>query len=50
VILITTFIAQQHGGTVVLRDQQVGRAVAIVVAGNDGTRIFELNLVETTSQ
>src|SRR5713226_6784775 len=30
----------------VLRDEQVGRAVVVVVAGDDGARIFELNLVE----
>src|ERR1022692_1410568 len=48
VILIAAFIAQQqHGGPVILRDQQIGGAVAIVIAGNDGARIFELNLVET---
>ena len=46
VILIAAFIAQQHGWTVILRDQQIGRAIAIVVAGNDGARLFELNLVE----
>ena len=46
VVLIAAFIAQQHGGTVILRDQQIGGAVAIVVAGDDGARIFELNLVE----
>ena len=30
----------------VLRDEQVGGAVVVVVAGDDGARIFELNLVE----
>src|SRR5260370_15203535 len=30
----------------VLGDEQIGCAVAIVIAGNDGARIFELNLVE----
>src|SRR5579863_374424 len=30
----------------ILRDEQVGGAVAVVVAGNDGARLFELNLVE----
>ena len=30
-----------------LRDEQVGGAVAVVVAGDDGARIFQLNLVET---
>src|SRR5258706_7769628 len=46
-VLIAAFIVQQHGGPVILRDQQVGRAVAIVIAGDDGARLFELNLVET---
>ena len=30
----------------VLRDQQVGGAVAVVVSSDDGARIFELNLVQ----
>ncbi len=46
-ILIAAFIAQQHRWPVILRDQQVGSAVAIVIAGDDGARLFELNLVET---
>ena len=45
-ILIAAFIAQQHGWPVILRDEQVGRAVVVVVAGDDGARIFQLNLVE----
>ena len=47
VILIAAFIAQQHSRTVILRNQQVGRAVAIVIASDDGARVFELNFVET---
>ena len=47
VILIAAFVAQQHGRTMILGDQQVSRTVAIVIAGNDGARLFELNLVET---
>ena len=46
VILIAAFVAQQHGRPVILRDEQVGGAVVVVVAGDDGARIFELNLVE----
>ena len=30
----------------VLGDEQVGRAVVVVVSGDDGARIFELNFVE----
>ncbi len=45
-ILVAAFVAQQHGGPVILRDEQIGRAVAVVVAGDDGARVFELNLVE----
>ena len=46
VVLVAAFIAQQHRRTVILRDEQIGGAVAVVVAGDDGARIFELNLVE----
>ena len=45
-ILIAAFVLQQHRRPVILRDEQVGRAVVVVVAGDDGARIFELNLVE----
>ena len=45
-VLVAAFIAQQHRRAVILRDQQIGGAVAVVVAGDDGARIFELNLVE----
>ena len=31
----------------VLRDEQVHRAVVVIVAGDDDARVFELNLVET---
>ena len=30
----------------ILRDEQIGCAVVVVVAGDDGARIFELNFVE----
>ncbi len=30
----------------ILRDEQVGGAVVVIVSGDDGTRVFELNLVE----
>jgi hypothetical protein len=45
--LIATFISQQNSRTVILRDEQIGRAVAVVIACDDGARIFELNLVES---
>ena len=47
VILIATFIAQQHGRPMILCDEQISRAVAIVIASNDGAWLFELNLIET---
>src|ERR1700722_18842263 len=47
VILIPAFIAQKHGGTVILRDEKIGRAVAIVVTSDDGARIFQFDLVES---
>ena len=46
-ILIASDIAQKHGGTVILRDQQIGRTIVVVITGDDGAGIFELNLVET---
>ena len=46
-ILIAAQVAQQHGRAVILRDEQVRGAVAVVVARNDSAWIFELNLVET---
>ena len=45
-VLVATFISQQDGWTVILRDEQVSGAIAVVVSGDDGARIFELNLVE----
>ncbi len=30
----------------ILRDQQIGSAVVVVIAGNDRSRMFEMNLVE----
>ena len=47
VILIATFITQQNGWSVILRDQQIGRAIVVEISSNDGARLFELNLVET---
>ena len=46
VVLVAAFVAQKHGRTVVLRDQQIGGAVAVVVGSDDGARVFELNLVQ----
>src|SRR5580704_4323409 len=37
---------QQYGRPVVLSDQQVDGAIVVVVSGDDGARIFELNLVQ----
>src|SRR5208282_1422690 len=47
VVLIAAFVAEQHGGAVILRDQKIDGTVVVVVAGNDGARLFELNLVES---
>ena len=47
VVLVAAFVAQQHGRTVVLRDEQVGGAVTVVVGGDNGAGILELNLVQT---
>src|ERR1700758_2588522 len=30
----------------ILRDEQVGRAIVVVVPGDDGARVFQLNLVQ----
>ena len=46
VVLVAAFVSQQDSRTVILRDEQICSAVAIVVASDDGARIFELNLVE----
>ena len=46
VVLVAAFVAQQHRGAVILRDEQIDGAIVVVVAGDDGARIFQLNLVE----
>ena len=46
VILVAAFVAEQNGGAMILRDQQIGGSVVVVVSGDDGARIFELNFVE----
>ena len=46
VVLVAAFISQQDSRTVILRDEKVGGAIAVVVASDDGARILELNLVE----
>ena len=38
---------EEHGGAVVLCDQQIDGAIVVVVTGDDGAWLFELNLVET---
>ena len=35
VVLVATLVAQQHCRTVILGDQQIGRAIPVVVAGHD---------------
>ena len=45
-ILIATFIAQQYSRPVILRYQQIGRTVAVIVSSDNGARLFKLNLVE----
>ena len=47
VVLVAAFVAEQHGGAVILRDQQIDGAVVVVVSGDDGARLFELNFVES---
>ena len=47
VVLVATFVVEQHGGTVVLRDQKINGTVIVVVAGDNGSRLFELNFVES---
>ncbi len=46
VVLVAAFVAQQNRGAVVLRDEQIDGAIVVVVAGDDGARIFQLNFVE----
>src|SRR4029077_12965041 len=46
VILIGAFIAQKNRRPAILHNQQICSTVAVVVTGNDGARIFQLNLVE----
>ena len=45
-ILVATFIAQEHSRTVVLRDQQIGGAIVVIVGSQQPTRRFQMNLVE----
>ena len=40
VILVAAFVAEQDGRAVILRDEQVGGAVVVVVAGDDGARVL----------
>ena len=46
VVLVAAFVAEQNGGAVILRDQEIDGAVVVIVSGDDDARIFELNLVE----
>ncbi len=46
VVLVAAFVLEQDGGAVVLGDKQVGGTVVVVVSGDDGARLFELNFVE----
>src|SRR5579862_4141783 len=45
-VLVPTLISQQDNWPAILRDQQVGRTVAVVITGDDGPRFFESDLVE----
>ena len=47
VVLVAAFVAEQYGRPVILRDQKIDRAVVVVIAGDNGARLFELNLVES---
>ena len=46
VVLGCAFVAQENRRAVVLGDKQVGGAVVVVVAGDNGARAFEMDLVE----
>src|ERR1700685_2645313 len=46
VILIPTVVAQQHRRPMILRDEQIGRAVVVIVASDNRPRFLKLNLVE----
>src|SRR5438477_2073786 len=47
IVLVSALIAQKNSRAVILSDKQIGGAVAVVVAGDDRSRIFQLNFVET---
>src|SRR6266496_2860597 len=49
VVLVAAFVLEQDGRAAVLGDEQVGGAVVVVVSGDDGARLFELDLVETNA-
>src|ERR1035441_3885008 len=46
IVLVAAFVAKQHSGPVILRDQKINRPVIVVIPSDDGTRLFELNLVK----
>src|ERR1017187_7774221 len=48
VVLVAAFVVEQHGGSVILRDQKIDGAVIVVVTSDDGARLFELNFVESS--
>ena len=45
-VLVPTLISQQDNWPAILRDEQVGRTIAVVITGDDGPRLFESDLVE----
>ena len=45
-VLVAALVAEKDRGSAVLGDEQVGRAVVVVVAGDDGARIFQADFVE----
>src|SRR5579862_4943555 len=46
VILISAFVTQQDSMSVILRDEDIGGTIVVVVTHDDSARILEQNLVE----
>src|SRR4029077_13795040 len=46
VVFVAAFVAQQHRGAVILCNEQIDSAIAVIVTSDDRPRVFELNLVE----
>ena len=47
VILVGADVTQQYRRRIFLRNDQVGRSVAIQIAGNQATRTLQTNAVQT---